>query len=205
VSGTRHTRSQQLYEPPSLVLPPGLHVRTVQDVHMRAEAPPDRPGTLGSFDGYACRWGVQDTYGTTFLRGCFETAGLDADPYPFLWLHSPYDVLGAFTAAEDAEGLRIAGWWDDTPLGQQARARALSGSAPELSVGFGSCAFRDEAETELVAVQLREVSQVTLRWASQPGAALAGVRTSSDPGALEAKAAAAAAALRLATAPRVRG
>lgn len=162
-----------------LELPPGLHVRSLQRVELRVAGEP-ADGTAGTFDGYGVLWGVTDTFGTTFERGCFDAGGLDENVYALLWMHNPFLPLGGFRAAEDETGLRITGWWDDTPEGQQARNRARSGSAPELSVGFNGVVFGDTSETQIIAAGLQEVSQVTARWASSPGAALTAARSRAD-------------------------
>ena len=142
-------------------------------LHLRALA--DAEGD-GSFDGYACVWDVIDAYGTRFRRGCFSAGGLDTDPYALLWMHSPWEVLGIFYATEDDHGLHIVGRWDDTPEGQAARAKAKSGSAPGLSVGFVPVATNPDDDDEFVVARLVETSQITARMAAVPGATLVGVR-----------------------------
>lgn len=140
----------------------------------------------GTFEGFACRWGVRDDYGTAFLAGAFTAGGLDSEPYPLLWMHDVRTVLGAFTAEEQDEGLWIAGAYDPTTDGQEARARAKSGSAPELSVGFNITAVDPTDQTLIAGAVLFETSQVTARMAAQRGAALSGVRTGMAIGGTEA-------------------
>ena len=69
---------------------------------------------------------------------------------------------------ERADGLYIEGSWDESPAGQQARQRALGGSATELSVGFRDSIYAEDAPTEIIAVRLVEVSQITARIAASP-------------------------------------
>lgn len=131
----------------------------------------------GAFEGWAVVYGVRDTYGTTFQAGAFTEGGLDPSPYPLLWMHSPLVPLATFTAEDRTEGLWVAGEYDPTPDGQTARQRALSGSAPELSVGFVWLADGGEEDTDLItSARLVETSQITLRMASVPGAIIQGVR-----------------------------
>jgi len=133
-------------------------------------------GEPGTFEGYACVWGVQDSYGTSFRKGCFEDGGLDGEPYAYLWMHRSDEPIGTFTAKEDEHGLWVAGTYDATPDGQRARARAMSGSANGQSVGFIPLMVDPDNETVFTQVRLVEVSQITRRMAAVPGAELTSVR-----------------------------
>lgn len=150
---------------------PELQTRTVQRLSLRVGESDE-----GTFDGYACVWDTEDSYGTRFLRGCFTAGGLDQLPYALLWMHDPTLVLGLFYAAEDSHGLHVTGRWDDTQAGQDARARARSGSAPELSVGFVPIGTSPDDDRAFTVCRLVETSQITARMASVPGASLVGVR-----------------------------
>lgn len=162
---------------------PDLEVRHVE---LRADL------TEGTFDGYACVWDVLDAYGTRFRRGAFLAGGLDQAPYALLWMHNPPEPLGIFTALEDEHGLRIAGRWDDTTDGARARARAQSGSAPGLSVGFVPMGTDPEDSSTFTVCKLVETSQITARMAAVPGASLVGVRSATEAQAAMARGAAAA-------------
>lgn len=142
---------------------------------------------VGVFEGYGCIFGIQDSYGTTFERGCFTTGGLDERAYPLLWMHEPWSPGGVFTAKEDDTGLWIAGTYDPTGLGQDMRARAVSGSAPELSVGFIWRNSNPDDENLITDARLVETSQITLRMAAVPGAHIAAARANWQqvPGATE--------------------
>lgn len=150
---------------------PGLQVRHVQQLQVRADATDE-----GTFDGYACVWDVVDSYGTTFAPGCFGRGGLDGLAYALLWMHQPWEPGGIFHATEDDHGLRIAGRWDATQLGQDLRARAHSGSAPGLSVGFVPLGTDPDDSSRFTVCRLVETSQITARMAAVPGAELVGVR-----------------------------
>jgi HK97 family phage prohead protease len=131
----------------------------------------------GAFEGWACIYGVQDTYGTTFQAGAFTEGGLDAAAYAYLAMHQVMMPLGTFVAEDRAEGLWIAGEYDPTPMAQDWRARALSGSAPELSVGFVWLGDGGEdAPNDITSARLVETSQIVLRMASVPGAQLQSVK-----------------------------
>lgn len=171
---TTRTRSgsssaeQQLLERPGMLLGlPDMQVRGLQGLQLRLDDGADGP----MFRGYACVWNVVDSYGTTFAPGSFREGGLDSDPYAMLWMHDPYEPLGTFTAVEDDHGLLIEGSWDQTPQGQAKRAMAKS-SAPGLSVGFVPLMVDPDNEDTFTQARLVETSQITLRMASVPGAAI---------------------------------
>lgn len=130
----------------------------------------------GTFEGYACLWDTVDTYGTTFARQSFSAGGLDSDPYPLLMMHNRDRAVGIFTAKEDELGLYVKGAWDDDADGQSARAKARSGSMPELSVGFVPLMVDPADEDRFTQVRLVEVSQITRRMGSVPGAGFAAAR-----------------------------
>lgn len=154
----------------------GLGSRSLVDAQGRAVDLRAAAEGSGTFEGYACLWDTTDSYGTRFAPGSFGAGGLDADPYALLWMHDPYQPRGIFTAREDDIGLFIGGGWDDDAEGQSARARAKSGSAPELSVGFRVLAIDPEDEQRFTQVVLVEVSQITRRMASVPGAGFSNAR-----------------------------
>ncbi len=132
----------------------------------------------GTFSGYACRWDVIDSYETSFASGTFATATRDQN-LPLLWMHSPDHPVGVFSWREDAEGLYIEGRYDDTAAGRDARIRAQS-SAPGLSVGFVRRGVDSKDQSRITAAELKEVSQITLGFASQPGAELMAVRKAAE-------------------------
>lgn len=150
---------------------PFLETRAFASQQLRAADDAD-----GTFEGYACIWGVQDSYGTTFDRGCFGAGGLDGDLYAFLDMHSPFVVAGTFNASEDDKGLFIKGAWDDTTTGRDCRTQARSGSKNGLSVGFVPLMVDPDAEDHFTQCRLVEVSQITRRMASVPGAELTAAR-----------------------------
>lgn len=144
-------------------------------------------GEDGTFEGVACRYGVEDSYGTTFHPGVFRK-GLRGD-FAFLFMHDPARPVGTFRAEERGDHLSISGRYDDTQAGRDARAMARSGSAPELSVGFVRTDLpswealaalpEDEYKDKLRNIRgarLVEVSQITARMAAVPGSKLKTVR-----------------------------
>jgi HK97 family phage prohead protease len=144
-----------------------------QPVDIRAAAAADR----GVFEGYAMLWDTTDAYGTRFAPGSFGAGGLDGGLYALLVMHDPNRAAGTFTAREDDRGLWIAGGWDDTSEGKDARARAKTGSADGLSVGFVPLMLDPDDEARFTQARLVEVSQITARMAAVPGAGFASARS----------------------------
>jgi HK97 family phage prohead protease len=137
----------------------------------------DGEDMTGTFAGYGSIFGVTDSYGTRMMPGCFRSGGLDEKRYALLWMHDAEHPIGTFTAREDEKGLFIEGRFDPTTEGQDARVRAMSGSAPELSVGFVRIQNQEDDETAIIRAQLVEVSLITARMAATPGAELVAVRS----------------------------
>lgn len=187
-----------------------IEFRSLDDVEWRVA-----PGEDGTFEGVACRFNVVDSYGTTFHPGAFKKGGLRGS-YALLFMHSPYQPIGTFTAEERADHLFITGRYDDTQAGQDARTMARSGSAAELSVGFVRtdlpkwekiAEMSDEDRAELMknirGARLVETSQITARMAAVPGSKLKTVRDAL--GALYTEAGEPSLAERLAELERERG
>ncbi|MFJ4649480.1 HK97 family phage prohead protease [Streptomyces bobili] len=161
-----------------------LELRTLADVQWRLDDDAE-----GTFEGIACRFGVVDSYGTTFHPKAFRKGGLDKKPYSLLFMHDPTRPIGTFRAEERDDHLWISGRYDDTAAGQEARAMARSGSAPELSVGFVRTDLPDwkklaelseedfaEKMKNIRGARLVETSQITARMAAVPGSKLKTVR-----------------------------
>ncbi|PWI08334.1 hypothetical protein DIZ27_23125 [Streptomyces sp. NWU339] len=143
----------------------------------------------GTFNGVACQYGKKDSYGTTFQPKVFRR-GIDKGAYAYLWMHSPFDPIGTFRADEQDNFLHIDGLYDNTAAGRDARIKARSGSARELSVGFVrtdlpdwkklaemSDEDRDDTLNNIRSARLVEVSQITARMAAVPGSKLKTVRS----------------------------
>jgi HK97 family phage prohead protease len=159
-----------------------IEFRSLEDIELRVGE-----GEDGTFEGLACRYGVVDSYGTTFHPRAFRK-GLKGS-YALLFMHSPMNPIGTFTAEERDDGLYIKGRYDDTTAGRDARTMARSGSASELSVGFvrtdlpswQKLAEMGDEEREKVLANIKgarlvEVSQITARMAAVPGSKLKTVR-----------------------------
>lgn len=161
-----------------------IEFRSLEDVQWRVSE-----GDDGTFEGFACRYGKKDSYGTTFQPGVFKR-GVDRQSYAMLFMHSPYQPVGTFRAEERSDHLWISGAYDDTAAGRDARVMARSGSARELSVGFVRtdlpewsklAEMGDEERADVLdnirSARLVEVSQITARMAAVPGSKLKTVRS----------------------------
>ncbi|NEE11998.1 hypothetical protein G3M58_36770 [Streptomyces sp. SID7499] len=160
-----------------------IEFRSLDEVEFRVG-----DGEDGTFEGRACQYGVVDSYGTTFHPKAFRK-GLKGS-YALLFMHSPMQPVGTFSAEERDDGLYIKGRYDDTAAGRDARTMARSGSAGELSVGFVrtdlpdwkklaemSDEDRDKVLANIKGARLVEVSQITARMAAVPGSKLKTVRS----------------------------
>lgn len=159
-----------------------LEFRALDDVEWRIN-----DGEDGTFEGVACRYNVLDSYGTTFHPGAFKSSS--GNRYALLFMHDPHQPIGTFRAEERDNHLWISGQYDNTAAGRDARIRAQSGSARELSVGFvrtdlphwKKLAEMPEAEVKeklrnIRGARLVETSQITARMAAVPGSKLKTVR-----------------------------
>lgn len=173
--------------------------RTIDTSRISLRAAADDAGG-GTFEGYAVLWDVEDSWGTKFAPGCASAGGLDEDLYALLDMHDRDKAIGTFTAKEDERGLLIAGTWDDTAAGRDARARARSGSAPGLSIGFQALMIDPDDETRFLQIRLVEVSQITARMQAVPGAGFTAARAEQAKRVQELSTALAAARARLALA-----
>lgn len=147
-----------------------LHRTTGLDMRAAAEA--------GTFEGYLCLHDVVDSYGTEWAPGAWSAGGLDTTEraYALLHMHDPYTPVGTFSAREDDTGLWIAGAWDDSTAGRDARARGKSGSMPALSVGFEALAVDPDKPSRFLQTRLVEGSQITARMGAVPGAGFSKTR-----------------------------
>lgn len=144
--------------------------------------PEHRTSDEADAEGWAVVYGVEDSYGTTFVKRCFEAVEPLGARYPYLWMHRRDEPVGVFEVEDREEGLWIRVWFDDTQAGRDARARARSGSAPGCSVGFIWYPTVEQQAGEedpnlILAARLIETSQITLGMQSVPGSEIKQVRS----------------------------
>lgn len=126
--------------------------------------------------GYLIAWGVRDSYGTVFVKGCcaksLQERGVGSPSnykITMLWQHDQKDPIGRFTLLEeDNYGLRFEAILDS---GVENADRALnqikSGTINQFSVGFNyvwdKVEYREnEDELILKEIILMEGSVVTI-------------------------------------------
>lgn len=94
--------------------------------------------------GYLCVWGVRDTHGTVFVKGCFAKSIAERGPKSsakqkilFLWMHDTCDPIGQFDVLEEDDyGLYFEATVDNVENGERALIQTQSGTLNQFSVGF---------------------------------------------------------------------
>lgn len=115
--------------------------------------------------GYLIVWGVRDTYGTAFVKGCCSKSIRERGPesdskqkIAFLWQHEVCNPIGRFTKlVEDDYGLYFEAECDDIPEGDRALRQIRSGTINQFSVGFDYIWDKVEYDEESDAVILLEI------------------------------------------------
>lgn len=131
----------------------------------------------GSIEGLAVRFGVVDSYRTSFDRNAFAWEGRSL---PLLWSHDRSQVLGSVRSiTADGEGLRIKARLNlDVARAREVRSMLANGDVNGLSIGFQPMKHEVRAGgvKHFTRVQLREVSIVA--FAAVPGSRVTSVRSS---------------------------
>lgn len=125
--------------------------------------------------GYLIVWGVRDSWGTKFLKGCcsksIQTRGPKSGanvPIKFLWQHDIYDPLSLFDILEEDDyGLYFRTVeLDDVPNAKRTITQLRSKTLDNYSAGFNyvwDSAYYDDTDDSIVfaEIDLREGSVVT--------------------------------------------
>ena len=144
------------------------------DMETRFEAVAD----TGDVEGWAVRFGVVDTFRTSFDQRAFTTS--PGESIPLLWAHDPAQVVGSVREVRaEPDGLRIKGRLNlSVSKAQEVRALLQAGDIKGLSIGFQR--LRDEVRAggvrHITSARLREVSFVAIP--SVPGSNVTHVRAS---------------------------
>jgi HK97 family phage prohead protease len=149
----------------------------------------------GALEGVAVRFGVVDSYGTTFTPTTFK--GLAGRSVPMLWAHDTREVIGSWTSLRStAEGLVSAGKLNlEVQRAREVRAMLLAGDVKGLSIGFVTTkAEQRNGVRTITAADLVEISITA--FPSVPGSGLTGIRSDDRTGAAIRLAEAARAAAR---------
>lgn len=128
----------------------------------------DAKGEIGDdriLKGYLCVWGVRDTYGTIFLRGCFAKSIQERGPDSqskqkiiMLWQHETRNPIGQFRVLkEDDYGLYFEAAIDEIPEGERALRQVRSGTINQFSIGFDYIWDMMEYQEATDSILLKEV------------------------------------------------
>lgn len=118
--------------------------------------------------GYLIVWGVVDSYGTMFMKGCCAKSLNDRGPQSnskykitFLWQHRQDDPLGQFTVLkEDDYGLYFEAVVDDpedVPTAKRALSQINSGTINQFSAGFDYVWDKMEYDDKTDSILLKEI------------------------------------------------
>lgn len=113
---------------------------------------------LGTFSGYASKFGVVDSYNDMVMPGAFKKTLRDKEGVvPLLWSHDVATPIGLIRAREDKIGLKVEGELNlDVAKSNEIRSLMKQGVVKGLSIGYQTV---KEAIDELTgARQLKEVS-----------------------------------------------
>jgi HK97 family phage prohead protease len=118
--------------------------------------------------GYLIVWGVRDSYGTMFLKGCCAKSLNDRGPLSnskykitFLWQHRQDEPIGQFTVLqEDDYGLYFEAVVDDpeeVPTAKRALSQINSGTINQFSAGFDYVWDKMEYDETTDSILLKEI------------------------------------------------
>lgn len=155
--------------------------RSIEITEVRGEKEGEKPG----FTAMAVKYGVRDSYGTSWRKGVFRETLREG--IPVLWSHDRADPIGRVTEYRDAEdGLYVEVDLDDldsVPRAKQAYAQLKSGTMREFSFGFQRKDERRDPKlpntTEILKADVHEISLV-MRGAV-PGTGTLAVRAATIP------------------------
>lgn len=116
--------------------------------------------------GYLIVWGVRDTYGTTFIKGCCAKSIRERGPesnakqkIAHLWMHDCCNPTGQFTMLkEDDYGLYFEASLDDVEIGDRELTQVRSGTLNQFSVGFDYIWDKVEYDEATDSLMLLEIN-----------------------------------------------
>lgn len=118
----------------------------------------------GEIEGLAVGYGDMDNGGDIVAPGAIAASMAGRKSLPMLLFHDHKRPVGVWTEFRETDaGLLVKGRFDDTRDGQEAKARARSGSLGGLSMGYRTLKHRFEGKARhLLEVALHEISLVTI-------------------------------------------
>lgn len=152
-------------------------VRAIHDFELR------ELDEKGVFKGYASVFGVLDSYGTIFDKGCFKKTIKDhKGRFPVTWMHQRDLPIGVVHVVEDDHGLFVdEGVLDlDIEKGRDIYSGMKKGYITQMSHTFKSINKKsdDDGVTHYREVRLYEIAPVTANFAATENANITDVRMS---------------------------
>jgi hypothetical protein len=130
------------------------------------------------FTGYVTKYGVRCTDGRTILAHAFKAN--DGAQIPLVWQHqhgAPDNVLGHLILTHVNDGVRVGGYFNNTPAGLQAKALVMHKDINALSIYANQLVQKD---MNVVHGNIREGSLVLA--GANPGAFIDNVNVSHSDG-----------------------
>jgi len=159
--------------------------RVFFDVEVRSVDDGEEKGT---FTGYASVFGVIDSYGTVFDKGCFKKTLRDnKGEFPLCWMHDVWEPIGICAATEDDKGLWIEGRLNlETQRGAEVYSNMKMRAITQMSHSFRVVSVKNEEADDkskiphFKEVRLYEISPVTRNYAANEDAEIDDVRSRQD-------------------------
>jgi HK97 family phage prohead protease len=129
--------------------------------------------------GYLAVWGVRDSYGTVFVKGCCSKSIKERGPasqskqkIAHLWHHEVDEPTGRFLKLEeDKYGLYFEAELDDVEIGERELKQVRSGTLNQFSVGFNYIWDKveyDEATDSIMLLEIELMEGSVVTFASNP-------------------------------------
>ena len=119
-------------------------------------------------EAYFCVWGVRDTYGTMFMKGCASRSINARGPNSnsnqkilMCWQHDPKDPIAQFVSiTEDDYGLKARWRFDDpeaVPNAKRAYSQIRSGTINGYSIAFDYVWDKMEYDEKTDSIIIKEI------------------------------------------------
>lgn len=128
------------------------------------------------FAGYATKNDIRCSDGRTIRHGAFGND--NGKRVPLVWQHdikTPENILGHAILHQVADGVRIEGFFNDTPTGQHSKMMVQHGDVASLSIRAGGVRHKD---MDVIHGSIHEVSLVVK--GANPGALIDYINVSHD-------------------------
>lgn len=94
-------------------------------------------GDGNTISGYGSIFGNVDLGGDIVMQGAFTKSLASGRKIKMLFQHDPDEIVGVWTVvAEDEKGVRVEGFFANTPRGQEMKELVTIGAIEGLSIGY---------------------------------------------------------------------